>query len=93
MNSFLLLQEQDHQVFVSKYEKEIRQSVESRLRTIHLIGDIFEHFFPVMADTMSVLAGGSIIDPEDSYLTIDEDDSSRLPPPTPGTPEGEDVIR
>ena len=93
MNSFLLLQEQDRQVFVNKYEKDVRRTIESRLKTVHFISDIFEHFFPMLSDTLTVLAGGSTIDPEDAYLTIDEDEVTLRIPPAPGTPEGDDVIR
>lgn len=93
MNSFLQLQEEDQQVFVTKYEKDIRSAVESRLKTVHFISDILEHFFPKLSDTLTVLAGGGVINPEDTYLTIDEDEGFRRPPPTPGTPEGDDVIR
>lgn len=93
MNSFLLLQEQEQQVFVDKYEDGIRRNVESRLKTVHFIGDVFEHFFPKLSDTLTVLAGGSTIDPEDAYLTIDEGEITPRTPPTPGTPEGDDIIR
>jgi len=93
MNSFLLLQEEDQDFFVTKYEKDVRDAVESRLKTVHFIGDILEHFFPILSDTLTVLAGGGTIDPDDSYLTIDEDDNTRLPSPSPGPTDGDDVIR
>lgn len=93
MNNFLLLQEEENQVFVKKYEKEVRHAVESRLNTVHFVSDILEHFLPRLSDTLTVLAGGGIVDPKDSYLTIDEDDASGIPSPSPGTPEGDDVIR
>lgn len=92
MNSFLLLQEEEEQVFVQQYEKDVRHAVESRLKTVHFISDIFEHFFPKLSDTLTVLAGGDVLDPEDTYLTIKDDGSQSLPP-VPGTPEGDDVIR
>jgi hypothetical protein len=91
MNSFLQLQEEDKEFFVQEYEKDIRTNVESRLKTIYLISDVLEHFVPIFSDTLTVLAGGSVIDPEDTYLTIDEEDAP--PSLTPGTPEGDDVIR
>jgi hypothetical protein len=91
MNSFLQLQEEDKEFFVQEYEKDIRTNVESRLKTIYLISDVLEHFVPIFSDTLTVLAGGSVIDPEDTYLTIDEEDGS--PSLIPGTPEGDDVIR
>lgn len=93
MNSFLQLQNEDQQVFVHQYENDIRKNVESRLKTIHFISDILEHFIPTFSDTLTVLAGGSVINPEDSYLTIDESDVSTNLAPIPGTPEGDDVIR
>jgi hypothetical protein len=93
MNSFLLLQEQEQQVFVKKYEDEIRRNVESRLKTVHFISDVFEHFFPKLSDTLTVLAGGGTIDPEDVYLTIDEADVPPRKSSAPGTPEGDDIIR
>lgn len=93
MNSFLQLQEQDQQFFASNYEKDVRDAVESRLKTVHFIGDVLEHFFPVLSDTLTVMAGGNTIDPEDAYLTVAEDAPPRHTPPAPGTPEGDDLIR
>ncbi len=92
MNSFLQLHNEEQKVFVQEYEKDVRNNVESRLKTIHFISDILEHFIPIFSDTLTVLAGGGVIDPEDTYLTI-EDDGSPTPPPIPGTPGGDDVIR
>jgi len=93
MNSFLQLQEEEDKFFVQKYEKDIRKHVESRLKTIHFISDILEHFIPTFSDTLTVLAGGDVIDPEDTYLTIDGDGGFPGLSPTPGTPDGDDVIR
>lgn len=89
MNSFLLLREEDERTFVNKYEKEVRITVESRLRTVHFISDILGHFLPRLSDTVTILAGGDVINPEDTYLTIEEKDE----PPHPGTPSGDDVVR
>jgi hypothetical protein len=86
MNSFLLLQEQEQQFFVKNCEEDVRDAVESRLKTVYLISDILEHFFPMLSDTLTVMAGGNTINPEDAYLTFDEDETAR---PTPRAPEGE----
>ncbi|MEM9928200.1 MAG: hypothetical protein AAF840_00140 [Bacteroidota bacterium] len=95
INSFLKLYEEDNEKFVQEYELGVRRTVKERVRTVHLISDIIELFFPRLADTATLMIGGDVIDPDDPYLTIDEKDS--LPPSgstPPLGPEGdEEVIR
>lgn len=94
MNSFLQLHKEDTDKFVRVYQDDVRHKVESRLRTVHFISDIFEHFFPRLSDTATVMMGGDIIDPENSYLTVRETGLSEdTPPPTPGTNNGDEIIR
>ncbi|WP_026231548.1 hypothetical protein [Neolewinella persica] len=95
MNSFLLLQNEDTGGFVEKYQDQVRKEVESRVRTVHLISDLVELFFPKLADTATVLLGGEITDLEELYLTIEEgsDQSPPGPPPQPGGVNGDDIIR
>lgn len=95
MNSFLQLQEEDMDKFVQVYQDDVRHEVESRLRTIHFISDIFEHFFPRLSDTVTVMMGGDFIHPEDVYLTVRETDHppGDTSPPHPGTNNDDDIIR
>ncbi len=93
MSSFLALQEEDQNFFVATYENEVREHIESRLKLVHFISDILEHFIPRFSDTLAVLAGGDVPDPEDAYLTIREDESSRNRPPLPGAPKEDGLIR
>lgn len=81
MNSFLQLQEQDLQKFEEEYQDDVRDAVSSRLRTLHFVSDVLEHFFPRLSDTMTLLAGGEVIDPDDPYLTVREDDEDPAGPP------------
>jgi len=90
MNSFLQLNAQETGHFIEKYQDDVRHEVASRLKTVHLISDVLEHFLPRLSDTMTVMLGGDVISPEDIYLTIDE---KQLPPPAPGRDNDNDVIR
>jgi hypothetical protein len=54
-----------------------------------------ELFFPKLADTATVLLGGEITDLEELYLTVEEgsQQSPQGPPPQPGGPNGDEIIR
>lgn len=95
MNSFLQLNNEETGGFVEKYQDQVRKEVENRVRTVHLIGDLVDLFFPKLADTATVLLGGEITDLEEPYLTIEEgpDQSPQGPPPQPGGSNGDDIIR
>jgi hypothetical protein len=94
MNSFLQLHDEDVNYFVQNHQDGVRRQVESRVRAVHFVGDIIELFFPRLSDTVTVLMGGDIIDPEDMYLTLEDDDPDpTTPPPGPSGDEGNDIIR
>jgi hypothetical protein len=95
MNSFLQLQEEDANKFVRVYQDDVRHHVASRLNTVRLISDIFEHFFPRLSDTVTVMMGGDTIDAEDVYLTVQEADPSGgdTPPRPPGANNDKDITR
>lgn len=97
MNSFLQLNKEDTGGFVEKYQDQVRKEVESRVRTVHLITDLVELFFPKLADTATVLLGAEITDLDELYLTIEEEEGSdqtpQAPPPPPGGVNGDDIIR
>ncbi len=81
MKSFLQLQDQDIQLFVSKRQEKVREVVESRVKASHYIADIVELFFPRLADTLAVTLGGEAIEPDPEYLTIgDGEDQSTISP-------------
>ena len=90
MNSFLQLNAQKNDYFVENYQDDVRHEVASRVKTVHFLSDVLEHFFPRLSDTLTVMMGGDVISPEDVYLTIDEKQS---PPPAPGRDHDNDVIR
>jgi len=94
MNSFLQIHDEDVSKFVQEHQEGVRRTVEGRVRTAHMIGDVIELFFPRLADTVTVLMGGDIIDTEETYLTIEENDPApKTSPPAPGGAEGDDIIR
>ncbi|MFK8164690.1 MAG: hypothetical protein AB8H12_19750 [Lewinella sp.] len=95
MNSFLQIHNEETGGFVEKYQDQVRKEVEGRVRTVHLISDLVDLFFPKLADTATVLLGGEITDLEEPYLTIEEgsDQSSQGPPPQPGGADSDDIIR
>jgi hypothetical protein len=95
MNSFLQIHKEDTGGFVEKYQDQVRKEVEGRVRTIHLISDLVDLFFPKLADTATVLLGGEITDQEELYLTIEEGSvqSPQGPPSSPGGANGDDIIR
>ena len=74
MNAFVQLGQEEEERFVTHYRDEVRAGVQARLRTVHFISDVFDHFFPKLSDTMTVMMGGDVIDPEDVYLTVREED-------------------
>ena len=73
-------------------QDDVREVVDSRLRTFELWGDIAELFLPKMADTFSVLIGGDVSDPDTEYLTIEEGGWSGDEPPA-GPGDHDDIIR
>ncbi len=91
MNSFLALREQEVRAFVSERQDRVRDRVESRLRTIQFWGDVVELFVPVMADTVTSLAGGEPIDPSPDYFTILE--GERESEPGGGPTDRNEIIR
>lgn len=95
MNNFLQIHDEDVDKFVQKHQDGVRQAVESRVRTVHMIGDVIELFFPRLADTLTVMMGGDVIDPGDMYLTIEDNapSTSNMPSPAPGGTDGDDIIR
>lgn len=94
MNNFLNIHDEDVDQFVQVHQDGVRRNVEGRVRAVHFIGDVVELFFPRLADTMTVLMGGEVIDPEDMYLTIEENSSfNNSPPPPPGGFGEDDIIR
>lgn len=85
MNAFLQLKEEEEERFVTHYQDEVRSKVQARLRTVHFISDVLDHFFPKLSDTVTVMMGGDVIDPEDVYLTVREEDfPDRHRPAGPG---------
>jgi len=94
MNSFLKLHEEEISQFVQQHQDGVRKVVETRVTAVHFIGDVIELFFPRLSDTMTVLMGGDAIDPEDTYFTIDETETTAIaPPPFPGSANGNDFTR
>ena len=94
MNSFLQLQEEEVNHFVQNHQDGVRRTVEGRVRAVHFIGDVVELFFPKLSDTVTVLMGGDVIDPEETYLTIENNDPDpTVLPPSPGGADGDDIIR
>lgn len=89
MNNFLQLAAEEQQHFVVTYQDRMRAKIEGRLRTYELMGDVAELFFPKLADTLTVLLGGEISDPDTEYLTIEEGGwAGDNPPAGPGSPDG-----
>ncbi|MEL7161054.1 MAG: hypothetical protein AAFN92_09865 [Bacteroidota bacterium] len=94
MNSFLQLEAEDIQQFVVERQDTVRETVHDRVSTHQFIGDVVELFFPRMADTMTVLLGGDVAEPDPNYFTLSEDEpedtnQDRLPP---AGPTGQDEI-
>ena len=81
--------------FVANRQDAVRAKVEQRLRRQELIGNVLELFFPKMADTLTVMAGGEAIEGQDEYPTIGENDlalkadNKRLP----GPEDRDEIIR
>jgi hypothetical protein len=91
MSSFLQIKEEEIQQFVELRQDRVRQKVESQVNTYEFIGSIFEMFLPMMADTMTALAGSDPIDDKDGYRIIEEpEDSEDNLPAGPGAPKGPD---
>ena len=92
MSSFLQIKEEEIQQFVELRQDRVRQKVESQINTYEFIGSLFEMYLPMLADTMTALAGSDPIEKDDEYRTIEEsDDSGDNPPPSgPGAPKGPD---
>lgn len=92
MNNFLQLRDEEENRFVVNHQDRVRAKVESRLRTYELLGDVAELFFPKLADTMTVLLGGEVLDPGTDYLTIEEGGWAGDDPPV-GPGGQNDIIR
>ena len=93
MNGFLQIQNEEIAEFVATRQDRVRSRVESRLATYELLGNVAELFFPKLADTVTVMLGGEISDPDTEYLTIEEGGwAGDDPPAGPGSPD-EDAIR
>lgn len=97
MNSFLQLQEEEINTFVKVHQDAVRQKVESRLSTYHFLGDVMELFFPMVADTITVMAGGDVSYLDTDYLTIEEggyiNDDKNDPTLPPGPGDRDEIIR
>ena len=95
MNGFLQIQEEEINAFVEVRQNGVRHTVETRLSAYHFIGDVVELFFPKVADTFTVLAGGDVVYPESEYLTIEEGGSfeeNLNDSPLPSGPGDQDEI-
>ncbi|MBC6996167.1 hypothetical protein QWY85_05060 [Neolewinella lacunae] len=97
MNSFLQLQDQDIQLFVSERQEKVREVVESRVKATHYIADIVELFFPRLADTLTVTLGGEAIEPNPEYFTIRDAEDQSTNSPSKDKPAGpgdrDEIIR
>ena len=71
-NGFLQLQKDEINAFVEVRQDVVRHNVESRMGAYHFLGDVVELFFPKVAETITVLVGGDVINPDTEYLTIEE---------------------
>lgn len=72
MDNFLKLRDEEMRVFSAEKQDEVADKVYGRLRTYQLLGDVAELFLPKLADTVSVMLGGDVSDPDSEYLTIEE---------------------
>ncbi|CAH0998717.1 hypothetical protein LEM8419_00063 [Neolewinella maritima] len=87
MNAFLLLQEQDVADFRGTRSRAVRQRVEGNLRSAEFVGSLIELFGPRLADTLSVLSGGTPSLVDEQYLRLregEDDDPYGQPPRGPG---------
>ena len=81
--------------FVAHRQDGVRAKVEQRLRRQEFIGNVLELFFPKLADTLTVMAGGEAIEGQEDYPTIGDDDltietdQKRLP----GPEDRDEIIR
>lgn len=92
MKNFLEIRDEEMRLFAVNRQEEVHNRIESRLRTYELLGDIAELFFPKLADTVTVLLGGDVSDPETEYLTIKEGGwIGDEPPAGPGSQD--EIIR
>lgn len=57
-NSFKILEEEQIKQFESK-KNNINSNIKSNLRTYRFVGDMIQHFFPKMIDTLVGMYGGS----------------------------------
>lgn len=92
MNGFLQIQEEEITRFVATRQDQVRDRVESRMSTYELLGNMAELFFPVLADTVTVMLGGEASASDSEYLTIEEGGwAGDDPPAGPGLQD--DIIR
>lgn len=92
MNGFLQIQEEEITRFVATRQDKVRDRVESRMSTYELLGNMAELFFPVLADTVTVMLGGETSNPDSEYLTIEEGGWAGDDPPAGPGPQ-DDIIR
>ena len=92
MSNFLQLQDEEMKLFVAERQDRVRSRVEDRLRTYELLGDVAELFFPKLADTVTVMLGGEVSEPDSDYLTVEEGGWAGDDPPT-GPVNQDDIIR
>ena len=91
MSSFLQIKEEEINQFVELRQDRVRQKVESQISAYEFIGSLFEMYLPMMADTMTALAGSDPVEKDDEYRIIEESDGSEDTPPSgPGAPKGPD---
>lgn len=92
MNGFLEIKDDEINRFVTDYQDGVRDKVASRVATYNLLGNVAELFFPVMADTLTVMLGGEASVFDSDYLTIEEGGWVGDDPPAGPTPP-EDAVR
>ncbi|OAV42655.1 hypothetical protein [Lewinella sp. 4G2] len=94
-NSFLQLRELEMAEFVAHRQDGVRAKVEQRLRRQEFIGNVLELFFPKLADTLTVMAGGEAIEGQEDYPTIGEDPSANdsATKRLPGPEDRDEIIR
>lgn len=80
------------ELFASRRQQKVYEKVESSIRTYEFLGDVAELFFPKLADTVTVMLGGDVIDHDSEYLTIEEGGWADDTPPI-GPANQEDIIR
>lgn len=97
MSSFLQIKEEEIQQFLELRQDRVRQKVERQINTYEFVGSLFEMYLPMLADTITALAGSDPIDQNDDYRIIETEDDPTPPPPGSGAPKGpgnnDEIIR